>query len=280
MHRCVSGFAPRECLKYSARVDTFGAFFGVRFQDLERWSAEGRVPQEQEEKAGRRAKQVEPESKGTQPSERASERRVRGDGDHSTRTNLTWSPQQKVALTPLPYESLSTFNRRVEATLRPTIDTAIRASKASALKKKNKDRKGKKVGTGLDGDGGGDDDDDGEAHDESKTTTKAGKTKPKPTPKESIDPYIPPPRQPGGPARPTEFEEASQRRSVVDVVQAPPSLSLPRRGKNAVGVNEPLPASRMPVSAAVKAMMEKERERAVAAYRQLKEQREQDKQSS
>lgn len=159
-------------------------------------------------------------------------------------------------------------------TLRPTIDTAIRASKASALKKK--ERKGKK---GKNGAQDGAEDEDEEAFDESQTTTKSGKVKDKPTPKESIDPYVPPPRQPGGPPRATEFEEASQRRNVADVVQAPPTLSVPgRRGKKAVvGVNEPLPASRMPVSAAIKAMMEQERERAVAAYRQLKEQREQER---
>lgn len=61
-----------------------------------------------------------------------------------------------------------------------------------------------------------------------------------------------------------------------DVVQAPPVLSKSKRGQKVTTVTEPLPASRMPVSGALKAMMEQEREKAVAAYRVMKEQREKD----
>lgn len=176
---------------------------------------------------------------------------------------------QKVALTPLPYESLGTFNRRVEMALRPSIDTAIRASKASAQKKKAK--------KAAPGDAKGKDGEEEEIIAQDTTTTlPSGKVKPKATPSTSVDPFVPRAKS----ARATEFEEATQRRSVSDVVQAPPVLSKAGRKQKTTTVTEPLPASRMPVSGALKAMMEQERVKAVAAYRAMKEQREKDQKST
>lgn len=154
-------------------------------------------------------------------------------------------------------------------TLRPSIDTAIRASKASAQKKKAKkaapdDKKGKNGA------------EEEVVAQDTTTTLPSGKVKPKATPSTSVDPFVPRAK----PGRATEFEEASQRKSVSDVVQAPPVLSKAGRKQKTTTVTEPLPASRMPVSGALKAMMEQERLKAVAAYRAMKEQREKDQKSA
>ena len=149
-------------------------------------------------------------------------------------------------------------------TLRPSIDTAIRASKASAQKKKVKKGETKAGDTAKAGE-----DDEAPVQDTT-TTLPSGKVKPKATPETSVDPFARRPKT----ARATEFVEASQVKRVSDVVQAPPVLSKSKRGQKVTSVTEPLPASRMPVSGALKAMMEQEREKAVAAYRVMKEQRE------
>lgn len=100
----------------------------------------------------------------------------------------------------------------------------------------------------------------------------------------------------------TEFDTLSQRRRIGDVVQAPPTLADPARkglmakvlgpgGAAACGVpppsaggtfrlagaEAPVGSSRLPINPAMKAMMDAERERAVKMYRELKEQREQEK---
>lgn len=169
---------------------------------------------------------------------------------------------QKIALTPLPYESLSTFNRRVEVALRPSIDTAIRASKASSQKKKGKKAAPLKP------------EDDPEQNadlagpEPTSSSTVKGKTKEKATPTTSVDPFVPKKRN-----GPTEFEEATQVRNVMDIVQAPPTLTKAKRGLKGTSITEALPASRMPVSGALKMMMEAEREKAIKGYREMKEKR-------
>ncbi|KAK4049076.1 hypothetical protein OIO90_005546 [Microbotryomycetes sp. JL221] len=199
-------------------------------------------------------------------------------------TNKTKTQQQ--ALKPLPYESLSAFNRRVEQTLRPDITSAIRHSTQKHQKDKNNKKK-------TNGDADDDEIDSDEVDKEFKeTTTKRGKVKARPTPEQSVDPharkskdatstgnskqklYVPPPRR-DGTARMTEFEEASLRRDVRDVVDAPPT-SLPRPGRKGKGAlpissaEDPVGHSRLPISGALKEQMEQERARAIAQYRALK----------
>ena len=164
-------------------------------------------------------------------------------------------------MAPLPYESLSAFNRRVEITLRPEINTAIRHSKASSTKSKNA-----KKAKAADGEG-----DEMPKEGEAITSGNQKKTKVA-TAEESVDPFAKKQKVRTGP---TEFEEASLRRNVNDVVQAPPTLKKARRGvAPTTRAEQALPAHRQPVSEAIKLMMEAEREKAIKQYRGLKEQRE------
>ncbi|KAM0787761.1 hypothetical protein ACM66B_003818 [Microbotryomycetes sp. NB124-2] len=200
------------------------------------------------------------------------------------------SASSSKSLVPLPYESLGAFNRRVEQTLRPEIASAIRHSTQKHQKNKSI-KKGKKGGDAEDGE----DDEDKEQQDEfAETTTKRGKVKARPTPEDSVDPharkktskdgevvtkqselYVPPPRR-DGQARLTEFEEASLKRNIQDVVDAPP-MTLHRPSRKSTGLlpitsaEAPVGHSRLPISGALKEQMEKERERAIAQYRALKE---------
>jgi len=148
---------------------------------------------------------------------------------------------------PLPYESLGSFNRRVEQEMRGTVRSAIQQAGSTAQKRK--DRKGKKKA-----DGEGDDGDDGEGDDEvDEGPVKRGRDgkplrkAPKATPDEARDPFAKKPRAAdpsaddgddgdgdGDDARRnrtgrTEFETVSQRRRIGDVVQAPPTLADPAR---------------------------------------------------
>ena len=145
---------------------------------------------------------------------------------------------------PLPYESLGSFNRRVEQEMRGTVRSAIQQAGSTAQKRK--DRKGKKKA-----DGEGDDGDQGEGEDEvDEGPVKRGRDgkplrkAPKATPDEARDPFAKKPRAAdpsadsddgdGDDARRnrtgrTEFETVSQRRRIGDVVQAPPTLADPAR---------------------------------------------------
>ncbi|GAA5997826.1 uncharacterized protein JCM10292_006839 [Rhodotorula paludigena] len=220
--------------------------------------------------------------------------------------------QKKTAstsMTPLPYESLSSFNRRVEQEMRGSVRAAIKDASASAQRKK--DRKGKaKKGDGDDGDGAEDEDEEEVRRGrDGKPLTK----KPKLTPEEAVDPHAKKARAPvtadAGSATDaarsrtgrTEFASADIRRRLDDVVQAPPTLADPARkglmakvlgpgGAAACGVSSegqgsfklagaeaPVGSSRLPINPAMKALLDAERERAVKMYRQLKEQREAEK---
>ncbi|KAK4047716.1 hypothetical protein OIV83_005224 [Microbotryomycetes sp. JL201] len=194
------------------------------------------------------------------------------------------------SLVPLPYESLGAFNRRVEQTLRPEIASAIRHS--TQKHQKNKGNKRAKKSDANDGDG--EDAEDRKEEEFAETTTKRGKVKARPTPEDSVDPharkstakdsdtvgkhsklYVPPPRR-DGTARATEFEEASLRRNIRDIVEAPP-MALHRPSRKSKGLipiasaEAPVGHSRLPISGALKEQMEKERERVIAQYRALKE---------
>ena len=169
-------------------------------------------------------------------------------------------------LVPLPYESLSAFNRRVEITLRPTIDTEIRGAKATkralaeSVKKARKESKEKKAAL-LDPSLAAD-------------AEKSGKGKGKVSQNDSIDPLVPPVKVHRGP---TEFAEASQKRSITDVAMAPPALKKARRGQAVnASINDAMPQSRLPIGDGMKMMMERERARAIETYRNMKAKRESD----
>ncbi|GAA5907860.1 hypothetical protein JCM5296_005804 [Sporobolomyces johnsonii] len=214
--------------------------------------------------------------------------------------------KQKPTLTPLPYESLATFNRRVEQEMRSDINAVIQKSKESTQKKKE-NRKGKK----KQGDDDDDNDDAGGAaaaqEDDKNKVGRDGKKKPKPTPEESLDPFAPKrlqqqqqqQQQQRGRTGKTEFDTASQVRRVDDVVQAPPTLAKPARknllekvlgpggaasdgsgagaGFRLAGAEERVGSSRLPVNPAMKALLDQERERAVRMYRELREKKDKEK---
>ncbi|GAA5970981.1 hypothetical protein JCM11641_004534 [Rhodosporidiobolus odoratus] len=206
--------------------------------------------------------------------------------------------KQKPALAPLPHESLSSFNRRVEQEMRSTVRSAIKDAGAAAQKKKDRKKKAKKAD---------EEDEEAELEEEQQGAKTGAQKKPKPTPEESIDPFAPARLQQQAAARnrsgKTEFDTAPLRRRVDDVVQAPPTLVPAARkgllakvmgpgGSASAGVSsegtstgafrlkgaeEPLGRSRLPVDPAMKALMDAERQRAVKMYRELKEKKEQDK---
>ncbi|GAA5861591.1 hypothetical protein JCM3774_002638 [Rhodotorula dairenensis] len=152
------------------------------------------------------------------------------------------------ALTPLPHESLASFNRRVEQAMRGSVRAAIKDSSLTAQKKKERKGKAKKA----DGDDG--DDEEGDAEDarpvkrgrDGKPLLKKGTTT---NPEESVDPFAKRKKptaatmaaaggdntEDGSGAAPrnrsgkTEFATVSQRRRVDDIVQAPPTLADPAR---------------------------------------------------
>lgn len=153
----------------------------------------------------------------------------------------------------LPYESLGAFNRRVESTLRPDIDVAIKASKSA--NKKRSAKKSKLVDPSLV--------DDAATAAAAKPNAKGGKP--------SLDPLVPPPKPQIVRNGPTEFARPSQIKNITDVAMAPPTLK--KRKDFALSMSDPLPGHRMPVSASIKLAMEREREKAVNSYRLMKEKR-------
>lgn len=110
--------------------------------------------------------------------------------------------------------------------------------------------------------------------------TANGKGKGKVSPNDSIDPLVPPVRKEKVRNGPTEFQEASQRRSITDVAMAPPTLKKARRGQEVQSMNAPIAIGKMPVSNELKQIMEFEREKAVKMYRVLKEKREKEQRES
>lgn len=81
--------------------------------------------------------------------------------------------------------------------------------------------------------------------------------------------------------RKTEFEKAPLRRSVNDVVQAPPSLPMLKRAKTGNNGTGTAPAGafaaaakgKNPLNAGQQRLMEEERERVIRRYREMKEKR-------
>lgn len=151
--------------------------------------------------------------------------------------------------------------------LRPSIDTAIRQSKLSSAKAKL----GKKGKAAEDEPAVLDPEDPNYDHNAPISSGNQKKGKAVPTVSEAIDPHAKKQKVRTGP---TEFEEASQRRNVADVVQAPPLLKKARRGvEPTTRAEQALPAHRQPVSESIRLMMEQEREKAIRVYREMKEKR-------
>lgn len=188
----------------------------------------------------------------------------------------------------LPGETLGEFNRRLEDHLRPEVSGAIKAAAAKkaadekeiwmqkkarreeAKEARRRKERGEKAPTkdavetgtmGMDNKGKRKastllDESDGSDSDERcgtgiDTTNRVKNKKP---------------------ARKTEFETLSQRRSVNDVVQAPPRLPMLKKS----GAKKPPPSAfsatgRVPLNAGQQRLMEEERTRVIQRYRELKE---------
>jgi hypothetical protein len=231
-------------------------------------------------------------------------------------SGLILQPAQP-ALTPLPHESLSSFNRRVEQAMRGSVRAAIKESSLTGQKKKERKVKAKKAEEEGEGEG-----EDEIAEEDARPVKRGRDGKPllkkgtAATPEESVDPFAKRKKKattatasdddqdaPRNRSGKTEFATVSQRRRVDDVVQAPPTLADPARkglmakvlgpgGAAACGVpsavagsgsfrlagaETPVGSSRLPINPAMKAMMDAERERAIKMYRELKEKREQER---
>ncbi|GAA5909263.1 hypothetical protein JCM8208_005626 [Rhodotorula glutinis] len=166
--------------------------------------------------------------------------------DETKGKNPNQHKKPPAAMQPLPYESLGSFNRRVEQEMRGTVRSAIQQAGSTAQKRK--DRKGKKKADGDEGAEGAEEGDE----DVDEGPVKRGRDgqplrkAPKPTPDEARDPFAKKPRAAATAAAGsddddddadagrnrsgrTEFETVSQRRRIGDVVQAPPTLADPAR---------------------------------------------------
>lgn len=174
-------------------------------------------------------------------------KRKRGDEDEA-------APKPKAKKADVPkigeHESLGEYNRRVEATLRGGVSSAIKAA-ASAKGQAVRDAKAAK-----------------------KARKEAAQGKVAAEEEEEL--------KPNRPAK--EFEEAPQRKRLNDVAQAPPSLPRMRAAvKAGAGAGGSAWAaaggSRTPLNAGQKRLMEVERERVIAQYREIKARKEADKEA-
>ncbi|WOO78867.1 uncharacterized protein LOC62_02G002404 [Vanrija pseudolonga] len=165
------------------------------------------------------------------------------------------APKPKAKKADLPkigeHESLGEYNRRVEATLRGGVSSAIKAA-ASAKGQAVRDFKAAK-----------------------KARKEAAQGK---TAHEDEEQEL----KPNRPAK--EFEEAPQRKRLNDVAQAPPALPRMRAAvKAGAGAGGSAWAaaggSRTPLNAGQKRLMEVERERVIAQYREIKARKEADKEA-
>ncbi|KAF8148224.1 hypothetical protein B0H34DRAFT_668922 [Crassisporium funariophilum] len=158
---------------------------------------------------------------------------------------------KKVSLTIQPGESMQHFNRRVEDDLRPLVKSAVQAShavtrnvikaemEARAQEKKAKQSKLKSAVTEKD----------------------SKPTRDSPPPPPEIDKHA---------GRPKEFQTVSSStpRRLNDIAQAPPELKkLPRGAGSVTGKRDGV------LSMSQKLLMEEERTKAIARYRELKARR-------
>lgn len=183
---------------------------------------------------------------GRKTSEDTGEKRARPDGEDKPRKKKKEEEGlPKIA----PNESLGAYNRRVEALLRGGVSTAIKKAETTrALQvKEAKEAKAARVA---------------KAQGKDVEEVKKGKGKGK----EEEEVLVP-----NRPAR--EFAELPTRRRLNDVAQAPPSLPRLRVAqKGEKGKRD----ARTPVNAGQARIMEAERERVVALYREMKAKKLQD----
>ncbi|KAF8887446.1 hypothetical protein CPB84DRAFT_1684674 [Gymnopilus junonius] len=163
----------------------------------------------------------------------------------------TKKADKKTSLTIRPGESMQHFNKRVESDWRPLVKSAVEISRVVARNVAKTERE----------------------------EQQAKRTKSKAQPVEEVQNVQKPP-QSTSPlpqeakfnGRPKEFQSASSSapRRLNDIAQAPPELKkLPRGALSMIGKREGV------LSMSQKVMMEQEREKAVARYRQLKADRRQ-----
>ncbi|KAE9394465.1 hypothetical protein BT96DRAFT_958789 [Gymnopus androsaceus JB14] len=159
----------------------------------------------------------------------------------------------------LPGESLQHYNKRVEDDMRPLVKNAVQSSLAVARSTKKQEISEKAA----------------------KKNALASKKKPG-TENDSDDDVShqsPPPQRSKQTERATEFQSLSSSapRRLNDIAQAPPELKRLPRGASAAKGSTTSGGKRDGVlSMAQKAMMEQEREKAIAHYRQLKASRRKD----
>ncbi|GAA5910731.1 uncharacterized protein JCM6883_000295 [Sporobolomyces salmoneus] len=258
----------------------------------------------------------------------AEKKRKREEEEALKNPNQKKKKSNNTTLQPLPYESLSTFNRRVEQEMRSSINSTIQASKnvnkktKEVLKDKKKKSKTTQVAEDADEEWNGIADGEEGEEEGGDGKTKYGKEKKsKPTPEESRDPFAKQPKKPKisteeqeevqaaevkrGRTGKTEFDSVEPIRGLKSVVLAPPTLAKPARkgllakalssasdgttagarlsetagggggfeGLRLAGMEEPVGKNRLPVDPIMKALLDREREKAVRIYRELKEQK-------
>ncbi|GHJ88289.1 hypothetical protein NliqN6_4691 [Naganishia liquefaciens] len=184
----------------------------------------------------------------------------------------------------IPGESLGDYNRRLEDHMRPAVTQAMRDANAKRAEEERKLASEKKARR--------------EAQKEAKRRKDAGL--PKPDKEEAAVVAADEERGVGGreasgkrgrdeeasgsdtegqtPKRgKTEFDKAPQRHSILDVMTAPPVLPKLKKQKKAAPSSIFAPIGRNPFNAGQQRILEEERERVVARYRELKEKQRFDK---
>lgn len=205
----------------------------------------------------------------------------------STKGKRPQDPSAKHGLPKIiPGESLGDFNRRLEEHMRPAVTQAMRDANAKraeeerklAMEKKarreaQKEAKRRKdAGLPRDEEGQGGEEDEvvvaaAAAGDRAERTGKRGRGEDAASEDESQT------RKRGK----TEFEKAPVRHSILDVMTAPPVLPKLKKQKKAAPSSIFAPIGRHPFNAGQQRILEEERERVVARYRELKEKQRFDK---
>ncbi|CAA7266084.1 unnamed protein product [Cyclocybe aegerita] len=161
----------------------------------------------------------------------------------------TGPADKKATLTIQPGESIQHFNKRVEDDLRPLIKTAVETSRATHRRTETQEKEAKAEAK--------------KAKLKTKSVEKSRKSRsPSPEPDKHAN-------------RPKEFASASSSapKRLNDIAQAPPEFKrLPRGASSSAGV---LGKKDGVLSMSQQLMMEKEREKAIARYRELKASRRQ-----
>lgn len=175
----------------------------------------------------------------------------------------------------IPGESLGDFNRRLEEHMRPAVTQAMKDANAKkaeearklALEKKERREAQKEAkrrkDAGLSAVKRGESDDEEEpAADKKGSSGKRTRNEDLDSDDESKD------RKRGK----TEFEKPAVRHSILDVMTAPPVLPKLKKSTKATPSSIFAPINRNPFNAGQQRILEEERERVIARYRDLKEQ--------